>query len=110
MKMDFLCAVAALGLSCGCAGHKGGTAQNDFNILTGGPVIGTTVNDLPPPVRDTLRQQLPAAEIADIDKQEIDGHVRYKISFSHPGTNSSVTISQDGNILRPGESGAAKVE
>jgi hypothetical protein len=110
MKLGFLCALAALGFNCGCAGHMGGTAQNNFNILTGGPVLGTTVNDLPAPVRDTLRQQLPKAEIADIDKQEIDGHACYKISFSHPGTNGSITISQDGNVLQPGEIRPAKAE
>jgi len=105
MRIGFFCAITALGLTCGCAGmhgHRGGTAQSEQNILTGGPFTGTTVKDLPQPVRETLRQQLPTAEIADIDKQEIDGRVLYKISFSHPGTNGSITISQDGKIVKSG--------
>jgi hypothetical protein len=104
MKIGLLCALAALGLSGGCAEIRknvGGTAQNDQNILTGGPFAGTTLKDLPPAVRNTLRQKLPTAEIADIDKQQSDGRVLYKISFAQPGSNGSMTISEDGTIVPP---------
>jgi hypothetical protein len=96
----------ALGLTSGCAGFRrpmGGTAQNDHNVLTGGSMVDTSLNELPPPVRETLRRNVPKAEIADIDKQENDGRVSYKISFSHPGTNGSVIISEEGKILTPSE-------
>ena len=104
MRIGFLCSVAALLLISGCAGmrgHMGGTAQNDHNILTGGPFTGTLLSDLPEPVRETLNETVPKAEIADIDKQLANGKVYYKISFSNPNTNGSVIISQDGKITPP---------
>jgi hypothetical protein len=84
MKTHFLWAIVLLALTAGCIerrSHMGGPSDNDHNVLTGGPVTGTLLSDLPQPARATLRKAIPSAEVADIDKQNFDGQVVYKISF-----------------------------
>ena len=103
MKTRILCAIASIALLVGCAEmrkHMGGGNDNDHNVLTGGPVTGTTIKDLPQPVKDTLKEKTPAAEIADIDKETQGGHVIYRITFSEPGKNPTMYISQDGSIVQ----------
>ena len=76
MKNQILCAIAVIGLATGCAEwrkHMGASKENDQNVLTGGPITGTKLTDLPKPVRNTLKEQAPTAEVADIDKQTKDG-------------------------------------
>jgi hypothetical protein len=103
MKKQLLCAVAAVALATGCAEMRkdmGASSQNDQNVLTGGPVTGTRLKDLPQSVRDTLKERVPSAEVADIDKQTQNGKVVYKISFSEPGKNPSLYIGEDGYIMQ----------
>jgi len=95
--------VVALGLTCGCAyrNHAGGSG-GDHNVLTGGPVTGTRLSDLPKPVRDTLQKRVPSGEVADIDKQMLGEQVVYKISFTDPTNSPAVYISQDGRVVQGG--------
>ena len=81
--------------------HKNsGGANNDHDVLTGGPVTGTTINDLPEPVKHTLKETRPNAEIADIDKQAGGGRVIYRIIFTDPARNSTMFIDEDGSIVQ----------
>ena len=102
MKTQILCAIAAAALLVGCSGMREsmGGAENDRNVLTGGPVTGTTINDLPQPVKNKLKELAPAAEIADIDKQTQGGRVVYRITFTEPGRNPTMYIAQDGAIIQ----------
>jgi len=102
MKTQFLCAIVSAALLLGCSQMRksmGGT-ENDHNVLTGGPVTGTTIKDLPQPVKDTLKEKAGAAEIADIDKQGQGGRFIYRITFSEPARNPTMYISQDGSIVQ----------
>jgi len=103
MKTPLLCVALALGLTCGCyhRQHMGG-AGSDHNVLTGGPVTGTRISDLPQAVKDTLSSQVPSGEVADIDKQVLGSQVIYKISFADPSNTPSLYISQDGRVVREG--------
>ena len=104
MKAPTMCAVVlALGLICGCAhrGHVGGSS-GDHNVLTGGPVTGTRLSDLPGPVRETLQKQIPSGEVADIDKQMVGDQAIYKISFTDPTNSPALYISQEGKIIQGG--------
>jgi hypothetical protein len=102
MKPHFLWAAVLL-LLVGCMetrSHMGGPSENDSNVLTGGPVTGTQLSDLPPAVRETLKRRVPTGEVADIDKQNFRGEVLYKISFAEPGRNPALYISEDGKIIQ----------
>ena len=103
MKTRILYAIASIALLAGCAEmrkHIGGGKDSDQNVLTGGPVTGTTLKDLPEPVRNTLKEKTPNAEIADIDKQSQNGRTVYRITFSEPGKNPTLYIGEDGNIVQ----------
>src|SRR5262245_55607623 len=103
MKTQILCAVAAVALMTGCAEtrkHMGASAENDQNVLTGGPVAGTRLKDLPQAVRDVLKDRMPTAEVADIDKQTQNGKTVYKISFAEPGKNPAIYIAEDGMVIQ----------
>jgi len=102
MRVFIVVGLAMASLVCGCGGkskNMGGSAENDQNVLTGGPVTGTRIVDLPQAVRDTLKERVPAAEIADIDKQDRDGMVVYRITLSRPGLHPTMYISEDGHVL-----------
>ena len=90
--------------------NMGAANENDQNVLTGGPVTGTRLSDLPEPVRQTLKQSVPTAEVADIDKQTLDGQVVYKISFAEPGKNPTIYISPDGKTVQNPNSKVPKSE
>lgn len=90
----------ALLLSCSQMRTSMGGAENDHNVLTGGPLSGTTINDLPQPVKNTLKEKAPTAEIADIDRQSQGGRMIYRITFTEPGKNPTMYISQDGSIVQ----------
>jgi hypothetical protein len=103
MKTQILWAIAAAALLFGCSEMRksmGGGTDNDKNVLTGGPVTGTTIKDLPQPVKNTLKEKVPSAEIADIDKQAQGGRVIYRITFAEPARNPTMYISQDGSIVQ----------
>jgi hypothetical protein len=102
MKTRILCAIVSAALLLGCSGMRKsmGGAENDRNVLTGGPVTGTTINDLPEPVKKRLKELAPTAEIADIDKQTQGGRVIYRITFTEAGRNPTMYISQDGTLIQ----------
>ena len=101
MKTRLFCAIAAATLAMGCAEMRkdmGAAAQTDQDVLTGGPISGTRLQDLPQSVRDALKERVPAAEVADIDKQNRNGRVVYKISFAEPGKNPALFIDEMGKL------------
>lgn len=103
MKTQIWCLVASIALLVGCAEmrkHMGGGANADNNVLTGGPVTGTTIKDLPEPVKNTLKEKTPNAEVADIDKQTQGGRTVYRITFSEPGKNPTMYIAEDGSVVQ----------
>ena len=109
MRIQSICSMAAAAaLLVGCSSaetrkHAGGPNLNDQNVLSGGPVVGTTLADLPAPVKHTLQQQMPTAEVADIDKVERNGKIVYEITFAEPGKNPTIYIAADGTLWSPSE-------
>ena len=104
MKIKILCAIAVAGLLTGCAWtgkHVGSSAYNDQNVLTGGPTMGTTINDLPQAVKNTLTQKVPKAEISDIEKETVNGKTAYKITFLDSSKYPAMWVSEDGTLLGP---------
>jgi hypothetical protein len=106
MKLRILCALAVAGLLSGCAWsgkEVGASAYNDQNVLTGGPTVGTTIADLPQPVKDTLKQRVPKAEISDIERETVNGRTAYKVVFLDKDKYPPLWITDDGRLLQPGE-------
>ena len=103
MKTAIFCVLTALTVATGCTEARknmGAANENDRNVLTGGPVTGTKLSDVPDSVRRNLRENFPTAEVADIDKQSLNGQTVYKISFAEPGKNPTVYISEDGKTIQ----------
>ena len=104
MKIKLLCVVAVAGLLAGCAWtgkHTGGSAYNDQNVLTGGPTMGTTINDLPQAVKNTLAQKVPKAEISDISRETVNGKTAYRVEFLDQSKYPTMWLSEDGSLLAP---------
>jgi hypothetical protein len=102
MKLEVLCLGAMLCLTSGCAifrGHGRGAAETDSNVLTGGPVTGTRIKDLPAPVRQVLKEKAPTAEVADLSIRTRDGRLIYRIVFSEPAQNPTLYIAEDGTLM-----------
>ncbi len=96
----FCILIATLAAGCKQAyKHAAGEAQTDQNVMTGGPVTGTTLDDLPQAVRDTIQRLAPDAEIADIDRVKRDGEEVFQISFSESGKNPKIYVASSGRIL-----------
>lgn len=102
MKIQILSSLAVIALLAGCARmHEsmGAAADTDHNVLTGGPVSGTSIQDLPDPVKDTLKAKAPTAEIASINKTTQNGQVVYEIKFTDPNKFPLMTFSEDGRVM-----------
>lgn len=104
MKLKTICWVAAAAVLAGCAqpSPQGAAVDTDYNVLTGGPVTGTTVQDLPSAVQETLKERAPHAEVADIDRTSRNGEVVYEITLSGSGWNGwspKVYITETGKAL-----------
>jgi hypothetical protein len=85
----------------------GAAVDNDQNVLTGGPITGTTLNDLPPAVKETLKERVPRAEIATIEKSRAEGRLVYEFNFTEPDKNPTLYIRKDGVVV-PQPSTAAR--
>jgi len=104
MKIQILVLTGAVCLFAGCAefqhDYVGGAAYNDNDVLTGGPMAGTKVSDLPEAVKKTLQQNFPHEEVADIDRTLRDGREIYLIKFARRGTDPVVSIGNDGHLIQ----------
>src|SRR5947208_1345328 len=103
MRLVVLLWLAALvALAPGCAlfnRNARGGADTDNNVLTGGPVSGIQIKNLPQAVKRVLREKAPAAEIADIANRNRDGKLVYRIVFSEPVKNPTLYIAEDGTVM-----------
>jgi hypothetical protein len=90
--------LAAALLLAGCTEtpkYMGGPVDRDQNVLTGGPITGTTIQNLPRAVKDTLKQRVPHEEINTIDSYRRDGQVIYEFTFVNSDI-SKLFIREDG--------------
>src|SRR5690349_14888845 len=94
-----LFAVVAIFISCSeTPQYKGAAVDNDQNVLTGGPITGTTIEDLPAVVKETLKERVPHGEIASITKSRQDGTVIYDVSFLN-SENPDIYLRADGQVV-----------
>lgn len=105
MKPSFVLILAACVplLLSGCAELRramGASATTDRDVLTGGPVTGITLSELPEPVRQALKREETSAEVADIQKISANGRTAYRISLIHAKGPPVLEITEDGRVLK----------
>jgi hypothetical protein len=94
--------IAAATLLAGCTQtpqFQGAAVDNDQNVLTGGPITGVTIDDLPKSVKNALEQRVPHAEIAGITRTRANRHAAYEISFIDEDTYPPLRLRDDGQVL-----------
>ena len=79
----------------------GAAVDNDQNVLTGGPITGTTIEELPGTVKETLKERVPHAEIATIEKTRRDGRLVYAFNFVDSDTTAALYVRKDGVVVPP---------
>ena len=79
--------------------HMGSAVDNDSNVMTGGPITGITLQDLPPAVKETLKEQAPHAEIELIEKKTREGQLVYEFTFTESSNTPKLYVSEDGKAL-----------
>ncbi len=80
----------------------GAAVDNDSNVLTGGPITGVTLPELPDSVKQTLKETVPHAEIVSIEKFTRDGSVGriiYDFHFTEPDRNPDLWVGEDGKVI-----------
>lgn len=73
--------------------------DRDQNVLTGGPITGVTIQDLPSAVKDTLKQRVPHSEIVSITKSSRNGEAVYDISFVEADNTPEIYVADDGKVM-----------
>lgn len=68
------------------------------NVITGGPVSGITLNDLPTPVVKAIQRQAPDAEVDTILKEVHKDQTSYVITFKDH-MHSTLHLASDGTAL-----------
>jgi len=94
--------IATIAILAGCLHPRepmGAAADNDQNVLTGGPITGITLQDLPRAVKETLKIYVPHAEIADIDQSTNGQMPVYVFSFTRPDEAPKIGIAKNGRLL-----------
>ena len=101
-RIKILASVAAAVILVGCTEtpkNMGAAVDNDQNVMTGGPITGTTIDDLPQAVKDALKLRVPHAEIASIARSRYDRHAVYEFSFLDADSYPPLYLQDDGKVL-----------
>jgi hypothetical protein len=101
MRFNIFALFVAIAILAGCSEtpqFTGAAVDTDQNVLTGGPITGTTIQDLPAAVKETLRERVPHAEIASIIKKRREKSVVYEFSFLN-SENPDIYLRDDGKVL-----------
>ena len=102
MRIKIFASIAVAALLAGCTEtpkYSGAPVDTDQNVLTGGPITGTTIQDVPQSVKNALKSRTPHAEIAGIVKTHRDGRVVYDISFIDMENTPEIYLRDDGKVM-----------
>ena len=101
LRIKIFAFAAAVAMLAGCSQtpqFQGASVDRDQNVLTGGPITGVTIEDLPAPVKKALKQRVPHAEIASITRTRLNRHAIYEISFIDADTYPPLRLRDDGQL------------
>jgi hypothetical protein len=79
-----------------------GAPADTFGVISGGPVTGVKLSELPPPVSKTLHDRAPNVGIASVNKETWGDRVVYIVSFSDPAHHPRLYLAADGTVLNEG--------
>ena len=102
MRIKIFASIAFAALLAGCTEtpkYAGAPVDTDQNVLTGGPITGTTIQELPQSVKEALKRRAPHAEIAGIVKTRRDGRVVYDVSFIDMENTPEIYLRDDGKVM-----------
>lgn len=74
--------------------------------LPGGETMAVTfdpmipLEELPAPVRETIRKEAAGRPVADIDRETSQGRIVYEVEFKASGLNPQIHIAEDGTIVK----------
>lgn len=94
--------MAGAALLAGCTEtpqYMGAAVDRDQDVLTGGPITGVTIQDLPPAVKDTLKQRVPHSEIASITRSHRGNKIVYDISFVQTDEAPEIYVADNGKVM-----------
>ncbi len=77
-----------------------GATGNASDLNTGSSAKDLKFTQLPAKVQKAIRDQAPTAKIADMKRRNRDGRIVYEISFEDKGANPSMTVAEDGTIIK----------
>ncbi len=106
MRIWIFAVIAATAMVTSCTQtprNMGAAVDNDSNVLTGGPITGVTLEDLPESVKHTLKETVPHAEIVSIQRFSRDGSVIYDFHFTEPESNPDLFVSEEGRVVPSAE-------
>jgi hypothetical protein len=101
LRIKIFAFAAAVAILAGCSQtpqFQGAAVDNDQNVLTGGPITGVTIDDLPKSVKNALNQRVPHAEIASITRTRPNHHAIYEISFIDADAYPPLRLRDDGQV------------
>lgn len=74
-----------------------------------GPLAGLALaktvhmENLPPAVQNTIRNQVGTGQIHEIEQEEKNGKIYYEVEWvTRDGVKSEIKVRPDGNIIKPG--------
>jgi len=79
-----------------------GAPADTSAIISGGPVTGVKVSELPPAVWQTISAREPGAEIAYVNKDTWGDRVIYIVTFKDPPHHPRLHVAADGTVLNEG--------
>ena len=77
-----------------------GATGNASDATSGSSKSDLKFTQLPAKVQKAIRDQAPTAKIANIKRRTRDDRIVYEVSFEDKGNNPSITIAEDGTILK----------
>lgn len=68
------------------------------------------LEDLPPAVQKTVRDQSGGQKIADIDRETRTGRIVWEVEFEKEGKNTEIHVADDGNLMPESDSAFARTQ
>ncbi|HLP78887.1 MAG TPA: hypothetical protein VK327_18455 [Candidatus Paceibacterota bacterium] len=76
-----------------------GASTDEIGALSGGAESGLRLSDLPKKVVSTIQEKAPTAEVAYINRVEVNDRGYYEVTFKDPNRNPKLIVAEDGTLV-----------